>query len=145
MDEEKFFFSIATRADVKVPTASEPKGLGTGNYDAGLVLIGTKTWGKFSFDSNVGYGLSNPAGRFGEGDFFAGQSIRYEVTKIFSLVSEVLLRVPVDVHPSRTTAEFHAGYQWEIAQDLVLDGLIGCGLNSASPDWLATLGVTWTF
>ena len=76
---------------------------------------------------------------------FAGQSIRYEATKTFSLISEVIVRVPVELHPSHTTAEFHAGYQWEIAKALVLDGLIGCGLNSASPDWLATLGVTWTF
>jgi hypothetical protein len=134
-------FAFSARADVKVPTASERKGLGTGDYDAGLVLIATKTWRDFSFDSNLGYTLSNPAGRFGEGDFFAGQTVRYAVTEKFSLVGEVLARVPVEVS-SHTIAEVHGGYQWEIAKDLVLDGIVGTGLNSASPHLFATLGVT---
>ena len=137
-------FVFSTRADVKFPTASEQRGLGTGNYDAGLVLIATKTWQDFGFDCNLGYTFVNPAGQFGDGDFLAGQTVRYAITETFSLVGEVLARVPVGTG-SRTVAEVHGGYQWEIVKDLVLDGLVGTGLNSSSPYFIATLGVMWTF
>jgi len=125
-------FIFSTRADVKLPTASENLGLGTGAYDGGLVLLLTKTWRDFSFDSNLGYTFNDPSDRLGNGEVFAGQSMRYALTEKLSAVGEIIARVPVETGGS-TMAEIHGGFQWEIARDLVLDGLIGTGLTSSSP------------
>lgn len=46
---------FSARLDLKLPTASDRHGLGTGDPDLGLVGIATYKLGKTSFDSNVGY------------------------------------------------------------------------------------------
>ena len=46
---------ITTRLDIKLPTASEHRGLGTGNPDIGLVAIATHKNGKTNIDWNLGY------------------------------------------------------------------------------------------
>ena len=47
-------FKVTARFDLKVPTASENNGLGTGNWDTGVVLIATREWGRTSVDWNIG-------------------------------------------------------------------------------------------
>ena len=51
--EDKLKFSA--RMDLKLPTASDLHGLGTGNWDIGIVGIATYTIGKTSLDFNAGY------------------------------------------------------------------------------------------
>jgi Putative MetA-pathway of phenol degradation len=46
-------FKVGARFDLKIPTASENSGLGTGNWDTGVVLIATREWGRTSVDWNV--------------------------------------------------------------------------------------------
>jgi Putative MetA-pathway of phenol degradation len=51
--EDKLKFSA--RMDLKLPTASDLHGLGTGNWDIGIVGIATYTIGKTSLGFNAGY------------------------------------------------------------------------------------------
>jgi len=68
-------FKLSARFDLKLPTASEPLGLGTGEPDADFVLIATRNWGNTYFDWNIGYNAVDVAhGEFGYDRWFLGQA-----------------------------------------------------------------------
>ena len=73
--EDKLKFSA--RMDLKLPTASDLHGLGTGNWDIGVVGIATYTIGKTSLDFNAGYyAIHISRADFGDDRWFAGQTVR---------------------------------------------------------------------
>ena len=88
-------FKISARFDLKVPTASEHGGLGTGNLDAGVVLIATRYWGPTSFDWNIGYSaidLSHAV--FSDDHWFLGQAVRHELNKRWTIIGETFASPP---------------------------------------------------
>jgi hypothetical protein len=73
--EDKLEFSA--RMDLKLPTASDRHGLGTGNPDVGVVGIATYTLGKTSLDFNAGYyAIDISRADFDDDRWFVGQTIR---------------------------------------------------------------------
>jgi hypothetical protein len=79
--DDKLKFSA--RLDFKLPTASEKRGLGTGDTDGGLVGIATCQLGKTNFDWNLGYYGIDVSRAHSDGDrWFIGQAVRHEVNKL---------------------------------------------------------------
>ena len=73
-------FKLSGRFDLKVPAASEQDGLGTGNLDAGVVLIATRCWGSTCLDWNAGYASIDLAGGvFRDDQWFLAQAVRHEL------------------------------------------------------------------
>ena len=68
---------VQARMDRKMPIASERHGLGTANWDNGVVGIGTYTIGKTSLDFNAGfYAIDISRADFDDDRWFVGQTIR---------------------------------------------------------------------
>jgi len=86
---------LTTRVDVKLPTASEHRGLGTGNCDIGLVAIATYKSGKTNFDWNLGYfPIDVSRSNFGDDRRFVGCAVRRELTKEWTVLAETYAVLP---------------------------------------------------
>jgi hypothetical protein len=120
-DQTNHWFSLSSRLDLKVPTASASKGLGTGKTDVGVVLIATKTVGATSFDFNLGYTFFDPAGTgLGDDELFVGQTVRHALSERWTLVGEVFGRVPFGGERD-ATANFNGGVQFFLKPNLALE------------------------
>jgi hypothetical protein len=128
---------------VKIPTAPESKGLGTGDWEPGLLLIGTWELERICFDANVGYTFVEWfRGSLAEGELFLGLAARYAVTDRLWLVGEVFGTAP-RANLNRSGGGCSIGVQYEASSLLIFDAAIGTGIAGDGPDLRATVGLTW--
>ena len=86
---------VGARMDLKLPIASDQHGLGTGNWDVGVVGIATYTIGKTSLDFNAGYYAINISRvDFDDDRWFAGQTVRQMLNEKWTLLAEVFTFLP---------------------------------------------------
>lgn len=146
-----FDLDLALVPSLKIPTADEDRGLGTGKVDGGAVFVISKEFTdtrKLHF--NVGY---TAVGKTSDVDlqdqlFFglAGE------TSIPGLAEE---RLQVVAEVFGTTAEEeggpgdiqgHLGVRYLALESLILDAAIGRSFTANPPvEFFATVGLTWTF
>jgi len=127
-----------------VPTASEDSGLGTGNWDTGVVLIATREWGRTSIDWNVGYSANDlSAAELGDDHWFLGQAVRQQLTDRWTAIGEIFAILP----HSNGSANIHfsGGAQLTVRENLVLSALIGSAVGHNSPDLTSYLGFTFVY
>ena len=87
---------LSSRLDLKLPTASRDRGLGTGNLDVGGVIIATRCWGHTCLDWNVGYTASDASRSvLGNDHCFVGQGVRHELAKCWILIGETYALLPL--------------------------------------------------
>src|SRR5919108_28799 len=147
-----FDLDLALVPNLKIPTASESRGLGTGKVDGGAVFVVSKAFTeprKLHF--NVGYTAVGTVSDVNLQDqwFFglAGE------TSIPGLAEE---RLQVVAEVFGTTAEEeggpgdiqgHLGVRYLALESLILDAAIGRSFTAHPPpvEFFATVGLTWTF
>ena len=139
-------FRVAARLDLKLPTASEADGLGTGHTDLGGVVIATGTWGRTSLDWNFGY-TANAIAEGGTTDdfWFAGQAVRHELSQRWTLLGEVYALLPTGGGDTETHVFFSGGAQFKVRENLLISALVGSAGGSESPNFTSQLGFTWEF
>lgn len=132
---------------VKLPTADEAKGLGSGEADYDLTWIASKAlterWG---LHLNAGYTwIGDPAGeRFGN-VVHTGVATDYQLADALQAVAEVFTEDELD-RGGGLAVLANAGVRWQVAESLVLDLAAGSRLcGDGTPDFTATAGLTWTF
>lgn len=82
-------FKVSARFDLKVPTASRDRGLGTGKTDTGVVLVATGCWGPTCLDWNIGYSANDLSQTvFGDDHWFLGRAVRHELSKRWTIIGE---------------------------------------------------------
>jgi hypothetical protein len=143
---------IAGSFELKVPTGSEQKGLGTGEFDYDIRLRAQKTWGWFSAIGNAGYTfLSDP--EFGGVEttlenvwlFTFGQE--YQVARRTKLLSEIYY-VTRDEPGAPNRLAANVGFKHKILDDLTFHGSVGKSIREANrggPDLRAYVGFKWEF
>ena len=117
---------------VKLPTASEAKGLGTGRYDHKLVFLLSKKVGQMDFDFNGAYlnhGREDGAGRESGGQ--AAFSFSREFENNFGLEGEFSGQSLDEVQPRGVYALTAVTYK--VTRRLQLDGGLRFGLTSDAP------------
>jgi hypothetical protein len=142
---------LALVPNLKIPTADEDRGLGTGKVDGGVVFVMTKAFTETrKLHFNVGYTAVGKTSNVDLQDqlFFglAGE------TSIPGLAEE---RLQVVAEVFGTTAEEeggpgdiqgHMGVRYLVGDDLILDAAIGRSFTAQPPvELFATVGLTWTF
>jgi hypothetical protein len=139
-------FKISARFDLKVPTASENSGLGTGNMDTGVVLIATRSWGSTCIDWNIGYSaidLSHSV--FSDDHWFLGQAVRYELNKRWTVIGETFAVLPQSNEGGSANIHFSADPQLTVRENFLVSALIGSAAGSNSPDLTSYLGFTFVY
>jgi hypothetical protein len=142
--DDKLKFSA--RLDVKLPTASERHGLGTGDPDAGLVGIATYECGKTSFDFNLGYyTIDFSRADFDNDRWFLGEAVRHQLNEEWTVVAEAYGLLPNTRAGGYATWYFSAGPQWSVRENILITALIGSAAGHKSPDLTGTFEITFTF
>jgi hypothetical protein len=137
---------FTTRLDVKLPTASEHRGLGTGNPDVGLVCIATYKLGKTNIDWNLGYyAIDVSRSEFGDDHWFAGCAFRQELTKEWTILAETYALLPHTDSGGNANFYFSGGPQWKITERIIFSGLIGSAVGHNSPDLTGTVELAFAF
>lgn len=143
---------IAGSLEVKLPSASTARGLGTGEFDYGLLLRAQKTWGRFTLLGNAGYtfvGKPNVGGITEKRDnvWFASLAQFYELTERTSLLSEVYFETSEEPgEPNRLAANI--GVEHELHDSFKVHAAIGTSLRDhqrGGPDLRAYVGFKWEF
>jgi hypothetical protein len=143
---------IAGSFELKLPTGSERKGLGTGEFDYDLRLRAQKTWGWFTAIGNAGYTfLTDP--EFGgiettlENVWIFTFAQEYQVAKRTTLLSEIyFVSREESGEPNRLAANI--GFKRKILKDLTFHVSVGKSLREANrggPDIRAYAGFKWEF
>ena len=145
MPEQRFWASHATALTIKFPTASRHKGMGTGKTDFDLTYIASKTLSKtWSAHLNVGYTWTGDPNDAPEYDLLhAGFAMGWCASDHVELVGEVFADLPGG-RSDQASVECNAGVRCCLRHNLILDAAIGSRLRGKSPDFTATVGLTWT-
>jgi hypothetical protein len=143
---------IAGSFELKLPTASESKGLGTGEFDYDIRLRTQKTWAWFTVIGNAGYTfLTDP--EFGgvettkDNVWFFSFAQEYQIATNTRLLSEVYL-VTREEPGEHNRLAANIGFKQKIFKDLTLHGSVGKSLREANrggPDLRAYVGFKWEF
>jgi len=144
LTEADSFASHALAAAVKFPTASQNKGLGTGETDWDLTYIASRSLTEqWSAHLNVGYTWTgNPPDAREDDLAHASIALGWQVSLPVELLVEVVGVLPESGH-EEASAECIIGARWHVGGQLTLDAAVGTtGLGDAA-DLTATLGITW--
>lgn len=141
---ERYWASHAVAFALKIPTASEHRGIGTGKTDCDLTYIASKSIsGTWSAHLNAGYTWTgDPADAPVDNLFHAGVALGWRAGTSVEWVGEVVANVPAD-SDRETTVECNAGVRWNWHPKLTFDAALGTRLRGEAPDLTATLGLTW--
>ena len=137
---------FSARLDLKLPTASDRHGLGTGDPDVGLVGIATYKVGKTSFDSNIGYyAIDTSRADFDDDRWFIGEAVRHELNKEWTVVAEAYGLLPNTRAGGYATWYISGGPQWSVRENVVITALIGSAAGHKSADLTGTLELAFQF
>jgi len=135
--------NVSARLDLKIPTASERRGLGTGRADVGSVVIATRTWDRMSLDWNVGFTVVDASrGVFGDDVWFLGQAVRYQATERLTVMGETYGLLPNGDRGGSANGHLSGGAQFVVTENLLLSVLVGTAVGRNSPDLTGYLGFT---
>lgn len=143
--ETKTLPGISGSLEVKLPSASTSRGLGTGEFDYGLLLRAQKTWGRLTLLGNVDYTFVGELGA--ENVWFLSFAQFYELAKRTSLLSEVYFETSEESRTSERLAA-NIGVEHELADHFKIHAAIGTSLRGhqqGGPDLRAYIGFKWEF
>jgi Putative MetA-pathway of phenol degradation len=143
---------LALVPSLKIPTASESRGLGTGKVDGGAIFVVSK---KFTdtqqLDFNVGYtAVGKDSDVKLQDQLFIGlagaTSIPGLAEERFQVVAEVF-GTTAEEEGGPGDIQGHLGVRYLALESLILDAAIGRSFTANPPpvEFFATVGLTWTF
>jgi len=131
---------------VKVPTADEDKGLGSGETDYDLTWIGSLAAGEsIGLHVNIGYAwIGDPAGESLGDIVHGGVAADWQSGESVQWVAEVNAE-DEQASGADTLVAFTAGLRWMPRENLVVDVGAGAPIEGEGPDFAVTAGLTYTF
>ncbi len=133
--------NAAIEVFVRIPSADEDKGLGTGDLDAGFRFIASRTWGVQHFDFNLG-------GDFAGVPDSGSNEARWTTILAWSRpwgdrlghYGELFLQFLPATDDETITTDW--GLTYRLNPSFVLDAGVNVGLSEDAPDFQFTLGLT---
>jgi hypothetical protein len=131
----------ALAPSVKLPTADEDKGLGSGEADYDLTWIASRSVGeKAAIHLNAGYSwIGGPA----EDVLHGGLAVDIQLTPSLQWVGETYVEKESDPG-AESAAMVNTGVRWAFSEAITFDAAAGTKLcGDEAPDFIGTAGVTW--
>jgi hypothetical protein len=144
MDEKGRLPSFAVMGKVKIPTASESKGLGSGKTDFSIITIFQKNLSKrLTLYLNLGYTFIGEHRANDEFNYsLAGQFV---LSDKWALVGEIVGVNNFNGRKGDDPLSGLLGIQYLITEGIVWDAGVGIGMSKAAPDYRITTGFTLLF
>ncbi len=144
VDEEDWFPAFAIAGRLKIPTASESKGFGSGKMDLNINTIVTKQFGKkWLLNLNLGYTFTGEHRL--DNEFNYSSSVQFILSDKWTLVGEVVGVNNFNGRNGDDPLSGLLGTQYNITENAVWDAGIEIGMNRAAPNFRLTTGVTFFF
>ncbi len=137
--------SLALKPFVFFPTGNEEKVFGTGRIDYGVVLIGSRETGPWSFHANFGY--TRNENKIGERKdlWQASLASTYEIMNHLKLCADIGAFTNRDKTSEVEPNYALGGFIYSLGQDLELSFAFKHALNGPETDWALLPGVTYRF
>jgi len=153
VDETEVHPALLGRLTLRVPTGSESRGLGENGVDVGVLLAISKQLGALTVTGNVGYTFVTEGGDLDVVTLAA--SLEWPIPETtWTVVGELVGHVAVG-QDADDTLVIRGGVRYQlltgepqraaIIRSATLDAAVGIGLTFASPDVVATVGLTLGF
>lgn len=143
-DETPWMPSFGVKGKLKIPTASESKGLGSGKSDFNVKAIATKNLSKRLVVSlNLGYTFV--------GEHHVDNDLTYSVGAVFALsdkwavVGEVGGSNELNGRGEDRPFSVLIGTYYLLTNSIIWDAGLEIGMNKAAPDYRVTTGFTFLF
>jgi hypothetical protein len=142
---------LALVPSLKIPTADEDRGLGTGEVDGGAVFVITKAFDETrKLHFNVGYTITGkaPEARLQDALFIglAGEMTIPGVAEERLQFAAEVFGTMKEEEDGRGDIQGRLGVRYLAVEDLVLDAAVGRSFTSRPQvEFFATVGLTWTF
>jgi len=144
VDEKEWFPALAIAGKLKIPTASDKKGLGSGDADFGLNVIATKNITKrLVLHANIAYTFIGEDGANNEMNYALGS--QFVLTDKWALVGEIVGTNNLNGREGDDPLSALFGTYYLLTENLILDAGVEIGMNSAAPDYRLTAGFTFLF
>jgi len=144
VDDKDWIPAFAVSGTLKIPTANESKGLGSGKTDFNINVIFTKNLSKrWALYLNLGYAFIGEHGANNEFNYsLAGQFV---LSDKWTLVGEITGVNNFNGHKNDDPFSGLLGIQHMFSDNLVWDAGVEIGMNKAAPDFRLTTGLTFFF
>lgn len=146
LDETPWLPRQAMVVGVKLPTADEEKGLGSGKTDVDLTWVASKALNaRTGAHLNAGYSWIGELAGEEVGDVLHyGVALDYQLSASLQWVGEVFVEEELR-GGTDTLVQCNAGCRWRPGDCLTLDLAVGTKISGAAPGFTATAGLTWAF
>ena len=146
VEEKEYVPLIALTARIKVPTASESRGLGTGALDHGYGVEISKLLGdKWITFLDGGYNfIGNPDGRELQNQYWFDVGGGHYLTKSF-LVSVYYEEYRSLVANRVNIRDVFFAFNYKLSDAVRLNGGVTVGLSNSAPDYGVSLGTSYRF
>jgi hypothetical protein len=144
LDERGWMPSFAVTGNLKIPTASESKGLGSGKTDFGINTIVTKNLSKrWVIHLNFGYTFLGEHGVNNEFNYSA--AAQFILSDKWALVGEIVGVNNFNGRKGDDPISGLLGTYYLISENVIWDAGVEIGMNKAAPDFRLTTGLTLLF
>ena len=127
---------------VKLPTADDDRGLGSGKTDYDLTWIASRSiCEKAGVHLNLGYSW---IGRSDDDVRHYGVAMDYQIVNAVQWVGEVFTEKEL-AGGTETVVQYNTGFRWNPVESLTLDIAGGSKISGDAPDFTGTVGLTWAF
>lgn len=146
LDEASWLPRQAMVAAVKLPTADEDRGLGSGKTDVDLTWVASKALNeRIGAHLNVGYSWIGELAEEEVGDVLHyGVALDYQLSAPLQWLGEVFAEEELR-GGTATVVQCNTGCRWQPGDSLTLDLAVGTKISGDAPDLTATAGLTWAF
>jgi len=143
-DEKDWIPAFAMTGKLKIPTASESKGLGSGKTDFGIHTIVTKNLSKrWVLHLNLGYTYIGEQGANDEVNYSV--AAQFILTEKWAWVGEIVGVNNFNGRKGDDPISGLLGTYYLVSDNIVWDAGVEIGMNKAAPDFRFTTGLTLLF
>jgi len=131
---------------VKFPTADEDKGLGSGETDYDLTWVASKSLSeRLGAHVNAGYSwIGEPEGERMGDVVHGGLALDFQLLAALQWVGEVYAEREL-TGGEEPAVLGQIGLRWGVSDTLIVDCAAGARISGEAPDFMATVGLTWSF
>ncbi len=145
LEERGNWPSLSPWLAVKLPTANEKKGLGTGKTDVGLGVIVAKTFGRSFASADLGYTfIGEPRGVDLDNVFSVLATLGHNLSDVLSVHGFVDFRTAV-VDTVDNPVSLGLGARYRFSERIGLKTDVRFGVTNSAPDVAGILGVEFRF
>jgi hypothetical protein len=144
VDEKEWIPAFAMSGILKLPTASESEGLGSGQTDFEMNAIFTKVFTKrWCFHFNLGYTFIGED--HADNELSYSLAARFLVTEKWAWVGEMVGRNNLNGRKGDDPLSSLVGTYYSFNDSITWDAAIEIGMSKAAPDFRITTGLTLLF